>query len=387
MHVVIAPDSFSGTLTAAQAAQAIADGWARTAPDDLLTVLPLSDGGPGFLDVLSSHVEGEMVLTTVADPLSRPVPASILLAGTGGGVTAYVEAAQAVGLHLLDASERDPARTTSYGVGQLLAVARAAGADRIVVGLGGAGTNDAGAGMLAALGAGSDQVLGRGGRALREVLDDDLTGLAAVRADWAGVEIVAATDIDNPLLGLKGSSAVFAGRMGASPEVAQGLEDALGHFADRAARALPSVTDLLVGAPRNLAREPGAGAGGGLGYGLFLLGGHRRSGVDLVLDAVDFGRLAAAADLVITGEGCFDWQSLRGTVVSGVARAALEVATPALVIAGQVLVGRREAMGVGLSGVYAVAARPDQEEAAFADPVGTLAARAARVAATWSPQR
>ena len=132
-------------------------------------------------------------------------------------------------------------------------------------------------------------------------------------------------------------------------------------------------------------REPGAGAAGGLGYGLFVLGGHRRSGVELILESIGFRDLVAAADLVVTGEGCFDWQSLHGKVVAGVAGIALTTATPVVVIAGQVLVGRREGMSLGLSGMYAVASDPRQEEAAFADPVGTLRERAARVARTWSP--
>jgi glycerate kinase len=154
-----------------------------------------------------------------------------------------------------------------------------------------------------------------------------------------------------------------------------------------ARRTLPEATDLLTGKARRLDKEPGAGAGGGLGYALYLLGATRVSGVDEVLQAVGLRELLAAADLVVTGEGQFDWQSLQGKVVAGVAGLALETATPSVVIAGQALVGRREAMTLGLSGSYAVADTPAQVEAAMADPVGTLAARTARVAATWSPQR
>ncbi|WP_162213190.1 glycerate kinase, partial [Nostocoides australiense] len=162
MHVVIAPDCFTGTLTATQAAEAMAAGWAQTAPGDVLTLVPLSDGGPGFLDVLERALDGEMIATIVGDPLGREVPAGVLLVGAEGERTAYVESAQAAGLHLLAASERDPAVTTSYGVGQLLLAAREAGAKRVVVGLGGSGTNDGGAGLLAALGAGPPEQLARG---------------------------------------------------------------------------------------------------------------------------------------------------------------------------------------------------------------------------------
>jgi len=152
-------------------------------------------------------------------------------------------------------------------------------------------------------------------------------------------------------------------------------------------RSLGTPTDLLTGRPLRLDRSPGAGAAGGLGYGLFALGARRASGVDLVIEAVGLRERIADSSLVVTGEGCFDWQSLQGKVVAGVAQAALDVATPSVVIAGQVLLGRRETMAVGLSGAYALAETPAQVEAAMLDPVGTLAARTARVARTWSPRR
>ncbi|MGA8047986.1 MAG: glycerate kinase [Dermatophilaceae bacterium] len=395
MRVVIAPDSFTGTLTAAQAAAAMADGWREGAPHDEVVQIPLSDGGPGFLDVLGTGLADsgvETLIVTVEDPLGRPVPAAVLIDRAAGGregavPTAYIESAQAAGLHLLDAAERDPTLTSTYGVGQLVEVALAEGARRVVVGLGGSGTNDGGAGMLAALGAGLREDLGMGGGPLNELEDDALSGLGAVRDRLAQVEILAATDVASPLLGLQGASAVFAAQKGATPEQAQHLEAALGRFHDVATRALGAPTDLLSGRPLRLDRTAGAGAAGGLGYGLLLLGARRVSGVDLVLDVVGLKERIADAALVVTGEGCFDWQSLQGKVVAGVAQAALEVATPSIVIAGQVLVGRRETMTVGLSGAYALAETPQQVEAAMLDPVVTLSARTARVARTWSPRR
>ena len=388
MHVLIAPDCFTGTLTATQAAEAIAEGWRRSAPDDLLTLMPLSDGGPGFLDVLASaRLEGTTVLATTTDPLGREVPAALLLVESEGRRTAYLESAQAAGLHLLAADERNPGFTSTYGVGLLLDAALREGAERIVVGLGGSGTNDGGAGMLAALGAGSAHDLARGGLALADLPDAALKGLEDVKDRFAAIELLAATDVDSPLLGLQGASAVFAPQKGASPALAQALEAALGRFTEVVQRTHQSSRDLLTGRPRRLDKEPGAGAAGGLGYGLMLLGGRRVSGVEEVLTAVGFDSVVSAADLVVTGEGRLDWQSLRGKVVAGVARAALEAATPTVVIAGQTMVGRREAMALGLSGTYAVAENPEQVEAAITDPVGTLAARAARVAATWSPGR
>jgi len=388
VHVLIAPDCFTGTLTATQAAEAIAEGWRRSAPHDLLTLMPLSDGGPGFLDVLASaRLEGTTVLATTTDPLGREVPAALLLVESEGRRTAYLESAQAAGLHLLGADERNPGVTSTYGVGLLLDAALREGAERIVVGLGGSGTNDGGAGMLAALGAGSAHDLARGGLALADLPDAALKGLEDVKDRFAAIELLAATDVDSPLLGLQGASAVFAPQKGASPALAQALEAALGRFTEVVQRTHQSSRDLLTGRPRRLDKEPGAGAAGGLGYGLMLLGGRRVSGVEEVLAAVGFDSVVSAADLVVTGEGRLDWQSLRGKVVAGVARAALEAATPTVVIAGQTMVGRREAMALGLSGTYAVAENPEQVEAAITDPVGTLAARAARVAATWSPGR
>src|SRR6478736_5047244 len=164
VHVILAPDCYTGTLTAPQAAAAMADGWSRGAPHDALTLVPLSDGGPGFVDALG-----------------REVPATVLLVDEPSGRTAYVESAQAAGLHLLAPDERDPTRTTTFGVGTLVLVAIEAGARRVVVGLGGSGTNDAGAGLLAALGAGPRERLARGGLALGAVDAEDVAGLEAAR--------------------------------------------------------------------------------------------------------------------------------------------------------------------------------------------------------------
>src|SRR6478735_9122194 len=385
VHVVIAPDCYTGSLTAAQAADAIADGWARTAPHDVLSRIPLSDGGPGFIDVLAANLRGEVRAVVTTDPLGREVPGTLLLVDDEGGTTAYVESAQAAGLHLLDFQERDPTRTTSFGVGTLLLAALDAGARRVVIGLGGSATNDAGAGLLAALGVGPAERLAHGGLALTDVAERDVERLDAVRERLRGTDVVIASDVDSPLLGLKGASAVFGPQKGASEQDAQRLENALGHFASVVARVRPPAKDLLTGTLLKPEREPGAGAAGGLGYALHLLGARRVSGVEAVLDAVGFVDLVASADLVVTGEGTFDWQSLRGKVVVGVAEAAARVGVPVIAVPGRSLVGRREAMTAGLSGVYAVAERPDQVAAALAEPAARLTDRTARVARTWSP--
>ena len=386
MRVLIAPDCFTGTLTATEAAETMASGWLQQAPDDEVTLLPLSDGGPGFLEVLHRALGGELISVPVEDPLGRTVPAAMLLVDQPEGGTAYLESAQACGLHLLADAERDPSRTTTFGVGQLLAAALTEDVRRIVVGLGGSGTNDGGAGMLAALGAGQRGVLASGGGALSNLDDEALQGLSDAKRRFASVDLMIATDVDVPLLGFHGASASFGPQKGATPEMAQQLETALGRLSDVATRALPVTTDLLSGTARRLDRQPGAGAAGGLGYGLMLLGGRVVSGVEAVLSAVGFDERLGATDLLVTGEGKFDWQSLRGKVVAGTARAALSHAIPTIVVAGQSTVGRREAMDLGISAAYAVAPTPTEVPAALADPVGTLQALARRIAVTWSPR-
>lgn len=388
MRVLIAPDSFGSTLGPVQAATAMGEGWATGAPHDEVELLPLSDGGPGFLDVLSRALGGTTVATTVTDPLGREVPAAVLVVERDGRRTAYVEASQATGIHLLDADERDPALTSTWGAGMLLETAVAQGAHKVVMGVGGSSTNDAGAGFLAALGAGPASALARGGLALADAPHDALLGLPGVVDRLSGVDLVLATDEDTPLLGLQGTSAVEAPRKGASAEQAQSLESAVGHFTDVLGGALPSTpVDLLTGMPRRLDREPGAGAAGGLGYALLALGARRVSAVAEVLRSCAFGVAAARSDLVVTGAGLVDWSTMRGSVVAGVAAAALETGRPTVLVAGQCLVGRRETMTLGLAGTYAVADSTLEVEAMVADPVQTLTARTARVARTWSPAR
>ncbi|MEP7333553.1 MAG: glycerate kinase, partial [Terracoccus sp.] len=315
MHVLIVPTDFTGSLTAVQAAAAMAQGWSQAAPHDVLATVPISDGGPGFVDVVAAAAGGRLHACVTTDPLGRSVPATILLAEVAGRSTAYVESAQAVGLHLLAVDERDPTQTTSFGMGALLAAAVDLGATRIVVGLGGSGTNDAGAGLLTALGVGTRARLGAGGLALLDAREDDLDRLEAARRLFTGIDLVAATDSEAPLLGLKGTSAMSAVGKGASQEQAQRLENAIGHFASIVSRVRPPATDLLSGALLRPERDPGAGAAGGLGYALRLLGARRVGGVRAVLDAAQFDTLLRAADLVVTGEASFDWESLHGPVM------------------------------------------------------------------------
>ena len=305
MRVLVAPDSFGSTLTAVEAAEAIRAGWSSVAPQDDLVLAPLSDGGPGFVDVLATALGGELVSLTVEDPLARTVQASYLRVGD----TAYVESAQACGLHLLTARERDPMRATTYGVGQLVAHALDAGAERVVVGLGGSATNDGGAGMLAALGVRREAAAGQrippGGLPLLDVA----RLVVNLHPRLGQVELRVATDVTNPLLGFRGASAVYGPQKGATPDETQRLDRALTHWADMLQRDLTGGVDVRA--------LEGAGAAGGMGAALLALGATRESGIALVRDAVGLAALVASADLVVTGEGMYDWQSRDGKVISG----------------------------------------------------------------------
>jgi glycerate kinase len=385
VHVLIAPEDLPGRLTSAQVAAALAEGWRRTAPHDVIASLPLSAGGPGFVAALAATLDGSTHSVITTDPLGREVPASVLLVPTQAGPAAYVESAQACGLHLLTPAERNPGRTTSYGVGALLEAALDLGATRVVVGVGGAGTNDAGAGLLAGLGVGPGERLARGGLALVDATAADLTGLDAARDRFHGIELLAATDVAAPLLGLKGSSAVLAPGMGATDVDAQQLENAVGHFASVVARAYPPPTDLLTGEPLRPERAPGAGAGGGLGYALELLGGRCVPGVGTVLDVLGFDQRVVRSELVVTFTRSYDWESLQDTVVDDVAARVQALGLPTILLTGHSVVSRREAMNAGLNGVYPVVDRGVDLVAFEADPAATLADLAARVARTWSP--
>ena len=376
MRVLIAPDGFGGTLSPAQAAAAMEQGWRAAAPGDELDVAPLSDGGPGFVDVLAAALPGAVrQVVEVEDPLARTVRATLLMDETlTDGTTAYLESAQACGLHLLTDDERDPRSTTTYGVGQLLTAALDAGATRLVLGLGGSATNDGGAGMLAALGVSRYDAAGErlapGGGPLREL------ALLDGRPDprLAGVELVAASDVDSPLLGLHGASAMFGPQKGASREDVALLDGALAGWADALERHLGvAVRD-----------QPGAGAAGGLGAALLALGARRSPGLGLVEQVVGLAERVACADLVVTGEGTYDASSLSGKVVAGVASLAAAQAVPCLVLAGAVRVGRRELGAAGIAAAYSLVDRVGVQ-AALTRPATELAALATRVARQWSP--
>lgn len=369
MRVLVAPDGFGGTLTAPEAARAIIEGWQRHAPDDVLTPAAMSDGGPGFVDVLHAAVGGELTVVTVRGPGGAQVPVTVLHDGS----TAYVESAQACGLHLAD--PKDPLNASTFGVGEVLGAAIDAGARRIVVGLGGSATNDGGAGLLAALGATADAPLDRGPAGLAGITTVDLT---AARQRVAGVELVIASDVDVALLGMFGATKTFGPQKGLTDEQIVVVDGWLDRLVVATCGSTP--------AERRVADAKGAGAAGGLGFALMLLGGTVVSGIDLVADAVGLTTQAAAHDLVVSGEGRYDFSSRAGKVVFGVAAVAAAAARPCIVLAGQVVVGSREMRAMGVESAYAVSDAVGVE-ASLSEPFRHLADLAERVARTWSPHR
>jgi glycerate 2-kinase len=327
VRVLVTPDKFKGTLTAVQAAEAIATGWVRAVPTAEVEQIPMADGGEGTLDALVVAMDGERHRARVAGPLGDPVDAEYAMAASGGDSIGVVEMARASGLGLISESRRDPTRTTTRGTGELILEACRRGAGRVLVCIGGSATNDAGAGMAQAVGIrlldGSGRELRPGGAALIDLARIDMSGLDPA---VAAATFMVATDVDNPLVGPQGATAVYGPQKGASPEDVALLDRALGHFAAVVYR------DLGV----DVRSLPGAGAAGGLGAGLIaFLGARLRPGVDVVMESLRLPKRLEGADLVVTGEGRFDQQSLRGKVPAGVLRVAAEARVRALVLCGQ----------------------------------------------------
>ena len=303
----------------------------------------MSDGGPGFRDAL-----GELIRRDSS--------------------TAYIESAEFCSPSRVDG----PWNGSTAAVGIAVRDAIAAGATKVIVGLGGSGTNDGGAGFLASLGATADVSLDAGPAGLRDVTKVDLT---AVREVVGGVELVGAADVDVPLLGLFGATKTFGPQKGLSDDDLLVVDRILDEFVGAVLGSSPS--------ERRLAETPGAGAAGGLGFGILAAGGTVVRGVDLVADAVGLAAACAAHDLVLTGEGTFDHTSRSGKVVYGVAQAAADSARPCVVLAGQVTVGSRESRAMGVDAAYAVADLVGLE-ASLAQPAEALARLAERTARTWS---
>lgn len=326
MKVVIAPDKFAGTLTAGEAADAIAAGWSSARPDDELVLVPMADGGEGTIDVLARAVpDAEKVCVDVADARGRQTTAAWLRLPDG---RALVEAAQACGLFRLPEADRDPLLATSYGVGQLIASALDAGARQIVVGLGGSATVDGGAGMATALGHRLLRADGNGVKVGGRFLLDLRRIVPVARPS---VPVVAAVDVTNPLLGSAGAAPVFGPQKGAAPEDVPLLAEALRTLADVAER------DLQGGPWRDL---PGAGAAGGLGFALAAFcGATLVSGSEAVADLTGLPEALEDAAVAVTGEGKLDRQTAQGKTPAYVAQRARETGARVFAVAGQVADG------------------------------------------------
>lgn len=317
---LIAPQEFKGTLTASEAAEALQAGLQEAAPEVLLDVAPLADGGPGTVDALLAGGAGERRELTVQGPFGAPVQAAWALLESGR--TAIIEMASASGLSLLRPEERDARRASTYGTGELIRAALDAGCSRIIVGMGGSATNDGGAGALTALGYrfldAQGQPLPPGGAALRQLARVDSTQRHPRLTE---VELLAATDVTAPLLGPNGASQLFGPQKGADPGTVEQLEEALAWFAQ--------------GLAPEFIRVPGAGAAGGLGYGLAVLAGANIvSGYRLVAHGLRLERRVAVADVVLTGEGRFDRQTALGKGPAALARTAKELGKPVVLFVG-----------------------------------------------------
>ncbi len=327
MRVLIAPDKFRGTLTAAQAAHAVVSGWRRARPSDTLVEVPMADGGEGTLDAMVEALDGTFHPASVHGPLGDPVDAEYGIVSGPSGVTAVVEMARASGLGLIAEARRDPTRTSTGGTGELIRAALSHGPAEVVVCIGGSATNDGGAGLAQALGVrlmnASGGEIGPGGASLLEVERIDVTGLEPAVTQ---TRFLVACDVDNPLTGPRGASVVYGPQKGATSEGVLLLDRALGHLAAVIYRDLGlDVRDVA-----------GGGAAGGLGAGMVaFLGAHLRPGVDLVMDTVGLGHRLARADLVVTGEGALDQQSLDGKVPVGVIGAARASGVPVIVLCGR----------------------------------------------------
>lgn len=364
MRIIIAPDSFKEAMTAAEAAAAMARGVRAVVPDADVVELPMSDGGEGFTEAVAASLGAEVRDVDAVDALGRPVTARIAL----GDGTAVAEMASASGLEIISAEDRDVRASDTRGVGRLVRAALDAGATRLLLGIGGSATSDGGAGMLVELGArildadGSE--IGSTPAELERVASVDLSGLDERLAD---LEVDVACDVDNPLLGERGASAVFGPQKGASEGDVAFLDEVLGRWAAASGH-------------EEEASQPGAGAAGGLGFALLaFLGATLQPGIELVCDAVGLADAVEGAELVITGEGSVDAQTLGGKTPAGVAAVAKEAGVPTLIVAGRV---KADADVLLEAGVVAVISNSQGESQDLATELANAASNTERSTAT-----
>lgn len=350
--ILLVPDSFKGTLSSRQVCQVMAGQLRRFFPQAQVKSIPVADGGEGSVEAFLAAAGGERRTRTVTGPFGEPVEAFYGILGDGR--TAVIEMAACAGLPLAE-GRLNPERATTYGVGELLLAAKEAGCTKAILGLGGSCTNDGGAGAAAALGAKFTRADGAAflptGGTLGEIAALDVSPVAQA---LQGMELTAMCDIDNPLYGEAGAAAVFAPQKGADAAMVARLDAGLRHLGQVAARCLG----------RDFSHLPGAGAAGGLGFGMAAFcGAQLRMGIDAVLDAVGFDSLLPGTDVVFTGEGKIDSQSARGKVVSGVAARCRKAGVPVVAVVGQIGQGFEEMYQQGLTAVFSInrAAQPFAE--------------------------
>jgi glycerate kinase len=371
MRIVVAPDKFKGSLSASHVASAIALGLTRADPNIEIDLCPLADGGEGTVDALVAATGGKITTVRVTGPLSRmkvDAPIGML----GDGFTAVIEMSAASGLYLLDPEHRDPTRTTTYGTGELLREAARMGAKKIILGIGGSATVDGGIGCAQAWGATftlqTGAVYREGGRRLT---GGDLVQLRSIASslplETHGVEFVVACDVGNPLLGPDGAAPIFGPQKGATPEQIDQLEHGLAKLVEKTGRA-------------DLADKPGAGAAGGLGFGMMaFFNASIVPGIQIITDAAKLRQRLENADLCITGEGQFDHQSLAGKTTIGVARICKELNIPCVVLAGTIGHGTEPAYTEGITASFSIAPGPITLEDSITQAPELLAAAAESV--------
>ena len=368
MRIVVAPNAFKGSLSALEAASAIAEGIRIAAPDADLVLVPIADGGDGTVDALVAAMQGERRRLRVRGPLGNPVDAEYGLIDSGS--TAVIEMAKAAGLALVPKEKRDPRITTTYGVGELLQQAYDAGARHFIVGIGGSATNDGGAGMAQALGYHlldeNGLELPPGGLAVRRLARIHVGG---VHANWKEAKLNVACDVTNPLTGPRGASAVYGPQKGATAEMVAELDGALHHFAEIIRRDLGVDVEQL----------PGAGAAGGLGAGLVaFLGARLQPGAEMVMEALHLDERLTGAQLVITGEGRLDSQTARfGKGPAAVARHAKNAGIPVVAIGGSV--ADETELRLLFDGLEATVVEPSSLEDAIAQAQPLLVRAATRL--------
>ncbi|POB84712.1 glycerate kinase [Vibrio vulnificus] len=377
MKIIIAPDSYKESLTAMDVAIAIEKGFKQVLPDAQYVKLPMADGGEGTVQSMVDATGGTIIEHTVSGPLGQPVCGFFGLLGEGK--TAVIEMAAASGLHLVTPDQRNPLITTTFGTGELIKAALDHGVEHIIVGIGGSATNDGGIGMAQALGIklldAQGNALGHGGGELAKLATIDCSQLDPRLAQ---VCLEVACDVDNPLCGTKGASAVFGPQKGATPEMVKILDENLAHYA--------AIIKQQLGADvRDMA---GAGAAGGMGAALLgLLNAELRPGIEIVMDAVRLDEIVADADLVITGEGRIDSQTIHGKTPIGVARTAKKHGLPVIGIAGCLSADCGVVHEHGLDAVFAVVNRSVDLPTALAEAAENVELTARNVAAAFCMTR